>query len=62
MTSDLNIYRAANELIEQHGLKGASDHTADRIAELTERGDRRRVCLAEDTGGVAGFERDQFYG
>ena len=26
-------------LIEQHGLKGASDHAADRIAELTERGD-----------------------
>ncbi len=39
MTSELDIYRAANELIEQHGLKGASDHAADRIAELTERGD-----------------------
>ena len=39
MTSDLDIYRAAQLLIEQLGLKGASDHAADRIAELTERGD-----------------------
>ena len=39
MTSDLDIYRAANLLIEQRGLKGASDHAADRIAELMERGD-----------------------
>ena len=39
MTSNLDIYRAANELIEKHGLKGASDHAADRIAELMERGD-----------------------
>ncbi len=39
MTSDLDLYRAAQELINQHGLKGASDHAADRIAELTERGD-----------------------
>ena len=40
MTSDLDIHRAAQTLIEQRGLKGASDHAADRIAELTERGDR----------------------
>ena len=40
VTSDLDICRAANELIKQHGLKGASDHAADRIAELSERGDR----------------------
>jgi len=40
MTSDLDNYRAAQVLIEQHGLKGASDHAAKRIAELTERGDR----------------------
>ena len=40
MTSDLDIYHSAQVLIEQHGLKGASDHAADRIAELTERGDR----------------------
>ena len=40
MTSDIDIYRAANELIEKHGLKGASDHAADRIAELMERRNR----------------------
>lgn len=40
MTSDLDVYRSAQTLIEQRGLKGASDHAADRIAELTERGDR----------------------
>ena len=34
MTSDLDIYRAAQVLIEQHGLKGASDHAADRIQTL----------------------------
>ena len=39
MTSDLDIYRSSQSLIEQHGLKGALDHAADRIAELTERGD-----------------------
>jgi len=39
MTSDLNIFSSAQELIIQHGLKGASNHAADRIAELTERGD-----------------------
>ena len=39
MTSDLDIYRSAKVLIEQHGLKGASDHAADRIAELMEHGD-----------------------
>ncbi len=39
MTSDLDVSRAAQVLIEQRGLKGASDHAADRIAELTERGD-----------------------
>ncbi len=39
MTSKIDIYRTAQELINQRGLKGASDHAADRIAELTERGD-----------------------
>ena len=29
-----------NELIEQRRLKSASDHAADRIAKLTERGDQ----------------------
>ena len=36
MTSDLDIYRAANELIKERGLKGASDYAADRIAALLE--------------------------
>ena len=31
MTSDLDIYRTAKLLIGQHGLRGASDHAADRI-------------------------------
>ena len=49
MTSDLDIfYRAANELIEKHGPKGALDHAADRIAFLTERGEQ---------GGVASWRK-----
>jgi len=32
MTSDLDIYRAAKLLLEQHGLKGASNCSAERIA------------------------------
>jgi len=39
MTSNPDIYQAAQELVSQFGLKGASDRTADRIAELTNRGD-----------------------
>ena len=39
MTSDLDTYRAAKLLIDQHGLKGESDHAADRIAALREKGD-----------------------
>ena len=39
MTSDLDTYRAAKLLIDQHGLKGASDHAADRITALREKGD-----------------------
>ena len=34
MTSDLDIHRAANELIEQHGLKGALELAANRIQTL----------------------------
>ncbi len=34
ITSDLAIYRVANELIKQHGLKGASDYAADRVKTL----------------------------
>ena len=36
MTDDLDIYRAAHELIKQHGLKGASDYAADRIKTLSD--------------------------
>lgn len=32
MISDKDIYTAANELIKQHGLKGASKYAASRIA------------------------------
>ncbi len=38
MTSDLDIYRSANELIEQHG-KDAPIHAAMRADELMETGD-----------------------
>ena len=37
MTSDNpDIYHAANELIKERGLKGASDYAADRIHTLLE--------------------------
>ena len=39
MTSDRDIYRAAKLLIDQHGLKGASDYASDRIAALRDKGD-----------------------
>jgi hypothetical protein len=39
MTSDLDIYRTAKLLIDQHGLKGASEHAAERIVTLRDRGD-----------------------
>ena len=48
MTSDLDIHRAANELIEQHGLKGASDYSADRIKMLMD---------VQDDDGVAVWRR-----
>ncbi len=36
MTSDIDIYRAANELIKDRSLKGASDYAAYRFAALLE--------------------------
>ena len=30
MTSDLDIYRSANELVKERGLKGASDYATHR--------------------------------
>ncbi len=37
--SILDIYHAANELIKERGLKGASDYAADHIAALLEMND-----------------------
>ena len=48
MTSDLDIYRAANEPIEQHG-EDAPIHAAMRADELMEAGDMEGVAV----GGVA---------
>ena len=39
MADNPDIYHAANELIKERGLKGASDYAADRIAELLEMND-----------------------
>ena len=36
---------SANELIKLHGLKGASDHAADRIALLLERKDMEGIAV-----------------
>jgi hypothetical protein len=44
MTSNIDIYQTANELIKQHGLKGASDFAADRI---------KRLMDFQDDDGVA---------
>ena len=45
MTSPRDILTSAKALIKQHGLKGASDHAADRIAELLERKDMEGVAV-----------------
>ncbi len=39
MADNPDIYHAANELIKERGLKGASDYAADRIHTLLELGD-----------------------
>ena len=44
MTSDLDIYRAANEPIEQHG-EDAPIHAAMRADELMEAGDMEGVAV-----------------
>ncbi len=44
MTSDLDIYRSANELIEQHG-EDALIHAAMRADELMEAGDMEGVTV-----------------
>ncbi len=40
MADNPDIYHAANELIKERGLKGASDYAADRIHTLLELGDQ----------------------
>ncbi len=45
MTSDLDIHRVANELIEQHGLKGVSDYSAYRIKTLMDVQDHDGVAI-----------------
>ena len=45
MTSDIDIHRAASELIKQHGLKGASDYAADRIKMLMDFQDHDGVAV-----------------
>ena len=53
MTSDLDIYRAANELVKQHG-EDAPIHAAMRADELMEAGDMdgqavwKRILAAVD--------------
>ena len=41
----LDIHRSAKELIKQHGLKGASDFAADKIATLTDFKDHDGVTV-----------------
>ena len=43
MTSDLDVYRSANELIKQHG-EDAPIHAAMRADELMEAGDMEGVA------------------
>ena len=45
MTSSLDIHRTAKELINKHGLKGASDFAADRIARLLDLQDHDGVAV-----------------
>ena len=47
MTSDLDIYRTANLLVEEYGADGAGMHAAMRADELLEAGDMW-------TGGACG--------
>ncbi len=44
MTSDLDVYRSANELIKQHG-EDAPIHAAMRADELMEAGDMEGVTV-----------------
>ena len=44
MLDDLDIYRAARLLIDQHG-DGAEDHAADQVAAMMIRGDMDGVTI-----------------
>ena len=39
MTPDLDIYRSAQALIEEHGLQGAANYAMNRITQLYEQND-----------------------
>ena len=39
MVDNKDIYRSAKRLIDLHGLRGASEHCAERIETLREEGD-----------------------
>ena len=45
MTSGLDIYRSARLLIDRHGLKGASEHCAERMRTLREEGELEGVVV-----------------
>lgn len=45
MTSELDIYASAKMLLDQHGLKGASEHAAERIHTLRELGDEEGAAV-----------------
>ena len=52
MTPSIDIHRTANELIKQHGLKGASDFAADRIARLIDLQDHDGVAVWRQIRGA----------
>lgn len=43
--SDLDTYRTAKLLIDQHGLQGASEHAANRIAALRDKEDDEEASV-----------------
>ena len=65
MTPDLDIDRSAKRLIDQHGLKGASEHCVERIEALREEGDLEgaatwsRIRWASLELGEIRFEEDR---
>ena len=45
MTSETDIYRSARELIDQRGLKGASEYAGQRMADLRNLNDAAGVAV-----------------